>query len=54
MEFISRLDATKHKMTFDGTVIGYIDTRGAFRMSGNKKSYLPGPGHNSKSYMKKH
>jgi hypothetical protein len=42
-EFISRLDATKHKMTFDGTVIGYIDTSGAFRMSGNKKSYLPGP-----------
>ena len=38
MEFISRLDITKHKLTFDGTVIGYIDTSGAFKMSGNKKS----------------
>jgi hypothetical protein len=37
-EFISRLDITKHKLTFDGTVIGYIDTSGAFRMSRNKKS----------------
>jgi hypothetical protein len=37
-EFISRLDITKHKLTFDGTVIGYIDTSGAFRMSENKKS----------------
>jgi hypothetical protein len=37
-EFISRLDITKHKLTFDGTVIGYIDTSGAFKMSGNKKS----------------
>ena len=37
-EFISRLDITKHKLTFDGTVIGYIDTSGAFKMSENKKS----------------
>ena len=37
-EFISRLDITKHKLSFDGTVIGYIDTSGAFRMSENKKS----------------
>ena len=34
-EFISRLDITKHKLTY---VIGYIDTSGAFKMSGNKKS----------------
>jgi hypothetical protein len=37
-EFLSRLDITKHKLTFDGTVIGYLDTSGAFRISGNKKS----------------
>ena len=37
-EFISRLDITKHKLIFDGTVIGYIDTSGAFKMSENKKS----------------
>jgi hypothetical protein len=32
------LDIAKHKLTFDGTVIGYIDTSGAFKMFGNKKS----------------
>jgi hypothetical protein len=36
-EFISRLDITKYKLTFDGTEVGYIDTGGAYRMSGNKK-----------------
>ncbi|CAB4012682.1 Hypothetical predicted protein [Paramuricea clavata] len=37
-EFISRLDITKYKLTFDGTEVGYIDTGGAYRMSGNKKN----------------
>ena len=32
------MDITKYKLTFNGTVIGYIDTSGAFRMSENKKS----------------
>ena len=32
------MDITKYKLTFDGTVIGYIDTSGVFRMSENKKS----------------
>ena len=36
-KFISRLDITKYKLTFDGTEVGYIDTGGAYRMSGNKK-----------------
>ena len=26
-EFIPRLDITKHKLTFDGTIVGFIDTR---------------------------
>jgi hypothetical protein len=36
-KFISRLDITKYKLTFDGTEVGYIDTGGAYRMSENRK-----------------
>ena len=38
MEFISSLDITKHQLTFDGTIVGYVGTDGAFKLSENKKS----------------
>jgi hypothetical protein len=37
-EFIDHLDITKHELTFNGTVVGYIGTNGAYRMSESKKS----------------
>ncbi|CAB4023218.1 Hypothetical predicted protein [Paramuricea clavata] len=32
-EFIDHLDSTKHERKFNGTVVGYIGTNGAYRMS---------------------
>ncbi|CAB4018313.1 Hypothetical predicted protein [Paramuricea clavata] len=36
-EFISRLDIDEHRLTFDGTVVGFIDTSGTFKVSTNRK-----------------
>ncbi|CAB4023669.1 Hypothetical predicted protein [Paramuricea clavata] len=37
-EFISSLDITKNKLTFNGADVAYIDTGGTYRMSENKKA----------------
>ena len=37
-ELISSLDITKHKLTFNGTDVAYVDTGGNFRMSNEKKT----------------
>ncbi|CAB3979016.1 Hypothetical predicted protein [Paramuricea clavata] len=37
-EFISSLDITKNKLTFNGADAAYIDTGGTYRMSDNKKA----------------
>ena len=37
-EFISRLDITKNKLTFNGADVAYIDTGGNFKMTENKKT----------------
>ena len=35
--FISRLSTDEHKLTFDGTAVGYISMDGSFKVSENKK-----------------
>ena len=37
-ELVSRLDLTKYKLTFNGNDDAYIDTRGAYNLSQDKKS----------------
>ncbi|CAB4024072.1 Hypothetical predicted protein [Paramuricea clavata] len=37
-EFISSLDITKTKLTFNGADVAYIDTGGTYKMSENKKA----------------
>jgi hypothetical protein len=37
-EFISSLDITKNKLTFNGADVAYIDTGGNFKMTENKKA----------------
>ncbi|CAB4026467.1 Hypothetical predicted protein [Paramuricea clavata] len=37
-EFISSLDITKNKLTFNGADVAYIDTGGTYKMSENKKA----------------
>ena len=37
-EFISSLDITKNKLTFNGADVAYIDTGGNFKMTENKKT----------------
>ncbi|CAB4003485.1 Hypothetical predicted protein [Paramuricea clavata] len=37
-EFISSLDITKNKLTFNGADVAYIDTIGTYRMTGNEKA----------------
>jgi acetylornithine/succinyldiaminopimelate/putrescine aminotransferase len=35
--FISRVSTNEHRLTFDGTAVGYINMDGSFRVSENKK-----------------